>query len=288
MCRKPALAATALAFVLLAGPALAWPGGKSRKAEAKPAAAATPQPTLGVQGVQSAAEAAPPRVKATPAERAAADRLDPLARAAFWSKALNDDPRDLEAGIKLSKALRALGRNAEAVPVAQQVLALDPTNYEGLLELARANIGAGDAFFALQPLEQARRQNPRDWRPVSMAAIAYEATKQPDQAAAAFAEALRLAPDSPALLTNHALFLAGRGQVQAAEAEARKAAALPGAGPPERQNLALVLGLSGRLDEAEKLIRRDLPPAAADANLAYLRAMQGPGARSWAGMKATP
>ena len=28
MCRKPALAATALALVLLAGPALAWPGGK--------------------------------------------------------------------------------------------------------------------------------------------------------------------------------------------------------------------------------------------------------------------
>ncbi len=270
MCRKPALAATALAVVMLASPAFAW-GGK--KTDAKQAAAAPAQPA--------------PAPKATAAERAAADRLDPLARAAFYARVLDSDPRDVDAGLKLAKALRAMGRNEDAAQTAQQVLVVQSDNYEGLLELARAHIGAGAAFYALEPLTQAMSINPKDWRPLSLAAIAYEATRQPDQATAAFDAALKLAPDAPALLTNHALFLAGRGQTQAAEADARRAASLPGAGPQERQNLALVLGLAGRFDEAEKLIRRDLPPEQADANLAYLRAASAPGARSWGDVQRT-
>jgi Flp pilus assembly protein TadD len=59
-----------------------------------------------------------------------------------------------------------------------------------------------------------------------------------------------------------------------------------------RQNLALVLGLSGNLAEAEKLLRQDLPPAQAEANLAWLQSQQAkPGAapltRSWDSLKAT-
>ena len=50
-----------------------------------------------------------------------------------------------------------------------------------------------------------------------------------------------------------------------------------------RQNLALVLGLQGRLDEAEKLARQDLPPEVVASNMAYLRTASGAGGgqRSW-------
>ena len=37
-------------------------------------------------------------------------------------------------------------------------------------------------------------------------------------------------------------------------------------------SLTLVLGLEGKLGEAETLLRRDLPPELADADLAYLQA----------------
>ena len=39
-----------------------------------------------------------------------------------------------------------------------------------------------------------------------------------------------------------------------------------------RLNLAMVLGLNGNMAEAEQMLRRDLPPEAADRNLAWLRA----------------
>ena len=40
-----------------------------------------------------------------------------------------------------------------------------------------------------------------------------------------------------------------------------------------RQNLALVIGLQGRFNEAADIARADLPPDQADANVAYLKQM---------------
>jgi len=52
-----------------------------------------------------------------------------------------------------------------------------------------------------------------------------------------------------------------------------------------RQNLSLVLGLQGKLDEAEKIQRQDLPPELADANMAYLRTAAATGAGGSAPLK---
>jgi Flp pilus assembly protein TadD len=40
-----------------------------------------------------------------------------------------------------------------------------------------------------------------------------------------------------------------------------------------RQNLGLVVGLQGRFAEAETIVKADLPPAEAAANVAYLKEM---------------
>ena len=53
----------------------------------------------------------------------------------------------------------------------------------------------------------------------------------------------------------------------------RKAASLPGATSKIRQNLALVIGLEGRFDEARALFAAELPPDQVDANMAYIRGL---------------
>ena len=57
-----------------------------------------------------------------------------------------------------------------------------------------------------------------------------------------------------------------------------------------RLNLAMALGLNGNLPEAEQMMRRDLPPEAADQNLAWLRARNAaPSAdagRTWTSLQA--
>jgi Flp pilus assembly protein TadD len=213
--------------------------------------------------------------------------MDPLARAAFWAREAQIDPADAEAGVRLSSALRALGRYREAAQAADVVLVSAPANLEALLESARAKIGGGQAFYAIELLKRAQAAAPKDWRPLSLLGVALEQTQRPDEARQAFDQALALSPDNPAVLSNLALFHAAHGDAAQAETLLRRAVSRPGAEAQERQNLALVLGLQGKLAEAERLMRQDLPPEVANANLAYLRASAGqlpPGVqagRSW-------
>ena len=212
--------------------------------------------------------------KATPAERATAERLDALSRAAFWSNETNIDPSDAVAGVRLATSLRQLGRFDEADSAAAKVLAIHPEDYDALLETARARISARQGFYAIQPLKLAIKTHPKDWKPVSLMGVALEQSDRPDEARAAYEQALVLSPDNPAVLSNLAMSYATKGNRAQAEVLLRRAVAQPDATIQERQNLALILGLNGHLVEAEKLIREDLPPEVAAANLAYLRSLQ--------------
>jgi Flp pilus assembly protein TadD len=255
-----ALFGAAALSLILAGATAVLAKDKAEPAAA-PAAPAKPAP----------AAPAPPK-KATPQQRAEADRLDPLARAAFWAGEVSLDPRDTDAGIHLAAALRGLGRNAEAAQTAQQVLVVDPSNQGALMEEARAFVAAGQGFYAIEPLGKLGGANARDWRVLSLLGVAYEQVSRLDDAQAAWKRALELSPDNPAVLSNLAMHDAAAGRSADAEALLRKAAAQPGAGLQVRQNLALILGLEGKLAEAETIQRQDLPPALADANIAYLKA----------------
>ena len=252
MCRMPALAATVLTLI------------------ASPAFAATPAP---VPAPTPAAAASPLlRAKAGSAQRAEAKRVDPLARAAFWARELEIDPRDTEAGLSLAVALRQLGRYPEAYDAAGQVLVIEPDNMDALLEAARAQIGRGQGFYAIEPAKHAQSLAPRDWRPVALLAVALEQADRDDEALAAHRQALALAPNEPAVLANLGIYYAGHGDLPQAEQLLRKAVALPSADARMRQNLALVIGLQGRLGEAEQLVRQDLPPDQAANNIAWLKA----------------
>jgi Flp pilus assembly protein TadD len=264
MCRKLALAATALmlAEVLAAAPAQAAWGLKSTP----PAQAAN-----AAQSAQTSAKAAP-NPKATPQERQAAERLEPLARAAFWAAQVSADSKDAEAGVKLAAALRALARYPEAFQAAQKVLVYQPKNVEALLETARVAIAEGQGFYAVDPTRKAEVLAPRDWRIPSLQGVALEQSERPVEALAAHRRALALAPDNAVVLSNLAMFYAAQGDKAQAEVLLRKAVALPGAGLQVRQNLAIVLGFQGKLAEAEQLQREDLPPQMAANNLAYLKA----------------
>ncbi|MDO9338775.1 MAG: pilus assembly protein TadD [Caulobacter sp.] len=278
MCPKRVLAATVVipAVLLLAGPAAAWPFGGKKDAPA-PAAAAAATPAASPQKTPPVI-AAPQ--KATPAQRAEARRYEPLAAAAFWGREVDIDPRDVEASIALSQSLRTLGRFQDAADTIQAALIVDPNNLNALLEIARAKIGMNQGFYAIEPARKAAALAPRDWRPVGLLAVAYEQAQRDEEALAAHRQAVALAPDEPAALSNYAMFQAARGDLPGAETLLRRAVASPRVTAKVRQNLALVVGLQGRLPEAERLARQDLPPEMVASNLAWLRAALAQGGAS--------
>ncbi len=282
MCPKRVLAATVLipAVLVMAGPAAAWPFGGKKDAQAPAAAApATPAPAPA-----AAPQPAPVQVKATPAQRAEARRYEPLAAAAFWGREVDLDPRDVEASVALSQSLRSLGRHRDAAETIQAALIVDPNNLNALLEISRAWIGMNQGFYAIEPARKAASLAPRDWRPVGLLAVAYEQAQRDDEALAAHRQAVALAPDEPGALSNYGMFLAARGDLPGAETVLRRATASPRANAKVRQNLALVVGLQGRLPEAEALARQDLPPEMVASNLAWLKAaLAKPGSTTAAG-----
>jgi len=213
-----------------------------------------------------------PRPSASAEERAAYDRLDPLARSVFWSREMDVDPADPVAGVRLAEALRQLGQNEQAAAIGQQVLVTQPRNVEAMLEIGRAQIARGQAFYGIAPLEQARALAPNDWRPLSLLGVAYQQVSRAADAQQVWSAALALSPDNPEVLTNAAMALATKGDAPGAETLLRRAVSQPAATQKMRLNLAMVLGLQGKTGEAEQIIRRELPPASAERNLQWLRA----------------
>lgn len=269
MCRKRALLATVLA------PALLMLGGQAQAGAAK---------TKPVAVEQTASR------KATPAQRAEMRRADPLARAAFWGGEFETDGRDAEAGVALAQALRALGRYDDAAETAGKVLMVQPDNIDALLESARAHIARGQGFYAIEPARRAAALAPRDWRPQSLLGVAYEQAQRDDEASTAHRQAVALGPNEAVPNANYAMHLASQGDLAGAEAQLRRAAVMPASSIQIRQNLALVIGLQGRIAEAEKLARQDLPPESVANNLAWLRAATSQPrpagqSRSWEAMK---
>ncbi len=88
-----------------------------------------------------------------------------------------------------------------------------------------------------------------------------------------YRDALKIAPGEPSVLTNMGLSLALAKQLPAAEQALRQAVASPRADARMRGDLALVLALEGRFDEAERVGLADLSPEAARANVETIRQM---------------
>lgn len=219
--------------------------------------------------------AATARLPASAETRATYERMDALSRSLFWATEQEINPADPVAGVKLAQALREIGRYDQAATAAEATLTVQPTNLEAMLELGRAHIARGQAFYGVAPLEKARDQAPRDWRPYSLLGVAYQQVRRPDDARAAWNQALALSPDNPDVLANAAMAAMTDGDAPGAEVLLRRAAAQPTASIKVRQNLAMVLGLQGKTAEAEQILRRDLPPEAAERNLRWLAGRGG-------------
>ena len=289
------LSVSAVAMALAAGPVAAWPFG------GKPAAQA---------GQTNTAPAAPEStfVKATPQQIENELRADPMSQAAFFARQFAHDATNAKLGLYLSNAQRAIGRYDDAAATAHAVLLFAPDNTDVLLAAARAHIEGSNGFYAIDLLKRLDELKPNDWQAWSLLGVAYDQTKRPDDAQAAWQTALKMSPNNPAVLTNIAMAHVANGDFAGAEPLLRTAVAQKDVTLQERQNLALVLGLEGKMSEAEKLLRADLPPAVAEANLAWLQtslqnrlsATATPAAtpvattpvaaapsRSWDGLKAT-
>lgn len=183
------------------------------------------------------------------------------------------NPKDKSVGMTYANILRMSGKNGQALSVMQQVAIANPTDREVLAAYGKAQAAAGQLEQALGTIGRAQTPDRPDWRLKSAEGAILDQLGRSNEARARYRDALDTQPNEPSVLSNLGMSYVLTGDLRTAETYLRQASQQPGADSRVRQNLALVVGLQGRFDEAEQIARRELSPQQADANVAYLRGM---------------
>jgi Flp pilus assembly protein TadD len=183
------------------------------------------------------------------------------------------NPKDRSAGLNYATLLRMTGKNAQSLAVMQQVAIAFPSDRDVLSAYGKALAGAGQLEQALTTISRAQTPDRPDWRLKSAEGAILDQMNRPDQARQAYRDALDLQPNEPSILSNLGMSYLLTRDLKTAETYMRSAIGQPGADSRVRQNLALVVGLQGRFQEAENIARQELTAEQAEANVAYLKGM---------------
>jgi Flp pilus assembly protein TadD len=198
---------------------------------------------------------------------------DPRREAQVWGERYSKNQKDPEAGIGYAQALRAMGQRAQAVAVLEQSSLSNPNNTAVLGAYGRALADNGRFPQALDVLSRAHTPDQPDWRILSAQGAVLDQMGRHQEARQHYLSALRIMPDEPSVMSNLGLSYALSRNLSEAESTLRRASAQNSREPRVRQNLALVVGLQGRFQEAQEIASADLSPEEAAANLEYLRGM---------------
>jgi Flp pilus assembly protein TadD len=196
---------------------------------------------------------------------------DPRRDAEAYQERYRANPKDADAALRYGKALRASGQRAQAVAVLEQATIAHPGNKLLLAAYGRALADNGNFQQAFEVLGRAHSPDDPDWRLLSAQGATLDQLGRYEEARQYYASALRIVPDHPSVLTNLGLSYVLSKELTRAEDTLRRANAQAPADPRVRANLALAIGLQGRIAEAEKIVRADLPPAEAAANVTQLK-----------------
>lgn len=191
----------------------------------------------------------------------------------YWGKEYAKNPTNSAAAIAYAKNLKALGNKQEAFNILAQASQTTPDNKELAAEYGRLALDLEKVSLAAQLLEVADDPMRPDWRVVSARGAALAKLGRYKDAVQHLERANMLAPDQVAVQNNLALAYAMNGDPAKAEGLLRQAVARGGSSPKTKQNLALVLGLQGKYDEATQVGATVVSADVARENTSVVRQM---------------
>lgn len=231
---------------------------------------------VGLAGCQTVATS--PDVTGSLNARAEADPAG-LARADI--EALGEryraNPRDAAVALQYGQSLRQNGQRQQAVAVLEQATIVNAGNKQLLAAYGRALADNGNFQQAFDILSRAHSPANPDWRILSVQGTTLDQQGKHEDARRYYASALKIAPEEPSVLSNLGMSYVLSKDLPKAEQVLRRAYQRGTSDARVRQNLALAIGLQGRFAEAEAIVKADLPPDQAEANVAYLKQMLGDG-----------
>jgi Flp pilus assembly protein TadD len=198
---------------------------------------------------------------------------DPQRAVEYYGDRYRANPKDADIALAYGQALRGNGQHAQAAAVLEQACIGHPGNKALLAGWGRALADNGNFQQAFDVLSRAHTPDNPDWRILSVQGTTLDQLGRHDEARRYYTSALKIVPAEPSVLSNLGMSYMLSKDLPQAEAALRQAYANPKANAKVRQNLGLVVGLQGRFAEAEEIVKSDLPPDEAAANVAYLKEM---------------
>ena len=188
-------------------------------------------------------------------------------------EAYTRNPNDKLTALRYANVLQMNGNSDQALAVMRKLAIAQPKDRSVLAAYGKALAATGQFEPALDAVRRAQTPEYPDWKLLSAEGAILDQLNQAPQARELYRKALALKPNEPSVLSNLGMSYVLEGDLRTAETYMRKASEQPAADSRVRQNLALVVGLQGRFEEAEKIASHELSPDQAKANVAYLRDM---------------
>lgn len=208
----------------------------------------------------------------TPQAREGANPGEELAKATeYWGKQYSQNSRDLKTALNYARNLKAMDQKRRALAVLQQASLFHGENRELAGEYGRLALDMDQLNVANKLLTVADDPTNPDWRVISARGTLLAKQGKYRDAIPYYERALTLSDNHSSIMSNLALAHAMSGEPKRAEGMLRQAADANRASPKIRQNLALVLSLQGKYDEAKMFASQGLSNESASENTEYVR-----------------
>ena len=201
---------------------------------------------------------------------AAADEIGAVTQ---WNAAYAKNPQDPKMALGYAAALKAIGSRDRALEVLTAGYRANQDNGEIAAELGRLALDMNRLDIAAQTLKVAEAQGVNDWKTLSAQGTLRAKQGQHAEAQQYYLAALQEQPDAVSVINNLALSYALDGKADKSEELLRKAVASGHGDKRVRQNLAMVLGLQGKFEEARQVASVDMTEQEAKSSMSYLRNM---------------
>lgn len=201
---------------------------------------------------------------------------DPAALQAYvqhWQEIYSAHAGEKYASINYARGLRAVGRAKEAAAVMQRAAVKATKDFEVLGEYGKSLADAGEFLQARDVLSRSYTSDRPNWNYLSVQGTVEDQLENHARAQELYHDALSIVPNEPSVLNNLGMSYLMSKKLDDAEATLRLATTQPNAEAKVYNNLALVLALEGKFQEAELVSQHNMSPDAAKSNVEAIRQM---------------
>ena len=206
--------------------------------------------------------------------RAARTAGDYASAVNLYRSALAERRNDPEVLVELGDTFLDIGAIDESIEAYNQVDAKSPARFGAELGLARAELALHKPDVALGYFERADKIKPNDRKVLVGRGVTLDLLNRHADAQANYRAVLQTNPSDVAARNDLALSLAFSHDYRQALDILTPLAHSPRATPRIRQNLALIYGLEGDMQQASAESRRDLNERDTEANLAVIKSLR--------------